>query len=688
MNINITGTRNLLIAGFLAILLLMAGLGWLLSGVVGTLSGEIDTVGEHQHENMRYMATFERIAYDRMVKLAEMVLTDDPFERAELYHEYLALGGRFIALREEFLGRDDPEAAQLWRTLQPDIRHDEQTNNRLVALLEQDRLAAARAFLNAHRLRAPARIRELIDDMARRQDAADARILGVAHASRDFARQFIFWATGGMLLLGLIIAYVVTRGAQRAEGLLKRQKLAAEDMARRLRWQASHDPLTRLINRRDFRRHVDAACRVAREGGGESVLMYLDLDNFKAVNDSCGHQAGDHLLRQLTARMQSVLAPGEVLARIGGDEFGVLLPGASLERGREVAEALSKAVQDFRFFWHGRLFEIGVSIGVVPVTREHSHLQTVFHAADTACYIAKRNGRNQIRVMDSSAEELRENKNHAHCAHDIPQAIRENRLELYVQEIRSADELDGAKSHYEVLVRMRGKDGRMVYPAQFIPVAESYGLAMDVDRWVVKSALAWMANNPHVNGHRDPSGKESAGCSFSINLSGQSLSNEVFLGEVLRLFRQYNVDPTLVTFEVTETAVISNLATARRFIKRLKAIGCRFALDDFGSGMSSFAYLQQLDVDYVKIDGSLVSKVARGGLENAMIVAIIHIARHMKARTVAEYVEDDLTEKVLRDAGIDYMQGYLLHRPMPMKSLNEFAPANEEIRQEELKLVV
>lgn len=489
-------------------------------------------------------------------------------------------------------------------------------------------------------------------------------------------------------LLVLLLGLRLIRSLGERERALLEKASKAEQVARNLKWEASHDSLTRLINRREFKNRASSLCRQAAMARARHVVMFLDLDQFKSVNDTCGHAAGDALLKQLPPKLQACLGPNDTLARIGGDEFGVLLPGASLERGREVAEALSKAVQDFRFFWHGRLFEIGVSIGVVPVTREHSHLQTVFHAADTACYIAKRNGRNQIRVMDSSAEELRENKNHAHCAHDIPQAIRENRLELYVQEIRSADELDGAKSHYEVLVRMRGKDGRMVYPAQFIPVAESYGLAMDVDRWVVKSALAWMANNPHVNGHRDPSGKARAGCSFSINLSGQSLSNEVFLGEVLRLFKQYNVDPTLVTFEVTETAVISNLATARRFIKRLKAIGCRFALDDFGSGMSSFAYLQQLDVDYVKIDGSLVSKVARGGLENAMIVAIIHIARHMKARTVAEYVEDDLTEKVLRDAGIDYMQGYLLHRPMPMKSLNEFAPANEEIRQEELKLVV
>ncbi len=490
------------------------------------------------------------------------------------------------------------------------------------------------------------------------------------------------------LLLVMLLGQRLIRHLERRERRLREKVAKAEQVARNLKWEASHDSLTRLINRREFKSRATQLCRQAEMAGTQHVVMFLDLDQFKSVNDTCGHAAGDALLKQLPPQLQHCLGPHDTLARIGGDEFGVLLPGADLERGKELAEVLSRTVRDFRFFWHGRVFEIGVSIGVVPISRDHCHLQTVFHAADTACYVAKRAGRNQIRVLDASAKELTENKSHAGCAHDIPQAIRENRLELFVQEIRSVREPDGMKTHYEVLVRMRSQTGEMIYPAQFIPVAENYGLALDVDRWVVNSALAWMADNPKVNGHRDPSGQKRVGCSFSINLSGQSLSDEMFLGEVLQLFKTYAVDPALVTFEVTETAVISNLTNAQRFIRRLKAIGCRFALDDFGSGMSSFAYLQQLDVDYVKIDGSLVSKVAKGGLENAMIVAIIHVAKHMKALTVAEFVEDDLTESVLRSVGIDFMQGYLLHRPMPLKSLNELVPANEELRQAELKLVV
>ena len=490
------------------------------------------------------------------------------------------------------------------------------------------------------------------------------------------------------LLLVMLLGQHLIRRLEGRERQLRDKVAKVEQVAGNLKWEASHDSLTRLINRREFKSRATQLCRQAEMAGSEHVIMFLDLDQFKSVNDTCGHAAGDALLKQLPPKLQQCLGAQDTLARIGGDEFGVLLPGVDLEHGKAVAEAISRTVRDFRFFWHGRLFEIGVSIGVVSVVREHCHLPTVFNAADTACYVAKRAGRNQIRVLEASAKELSENKFHAGCAHDIPQAIRENRLELFIQEIRSAREADGEKAHYEVLVRMRSQTGEMIYPDRFIPVAENYGLALDVDRWVVSSALSWMANNPSVNGHRDPAGQKRAGCSFSINLSGQSLSNELFLGEVLQMFKAHAVDPALVTFEVTETAVISNLKNAQRFIRRLKAIGCSFALDDFGSGMSSFAYLQQLDVDYVKIGGSLVKKIAEGGLENAMIVAIIHVARHMNARTVAEYVEDDLTESVLRSVGIDFMQGYLLHRPMPLKSLNELVPANQELRQAELKLVV
>jgi diguanylate cyclase (GGDEF)-like protein len=496
-----------------------------------------------------------------------------------------------------------------------------------------------------------------------------------------------------LLLAAIPLLLIIWLGVRLSRSLLERESVLqvkaskAEDSARNLKWEASHDSLTRLINRREFKNRAEQLCRQAEMGGSHHVLLFLDLDQFKSVNDTCGHHAGDALLKQLPPKLQSCLGENDTLARIGGDEFGVLLPGATVDEGREMAEVLSSTVQNFRFFWHGRLFEIGVSIGVVPIEYDHCHLQTVFNAADTACYTAKAAGRNQVRVMYSSDTELLESKSHARCAHDIPQAIRENRLELYAQEIRGVNNSSNHANHYELLVRMRDKDGEMLYPARFIPVAENYGLAIEVDRWVVKRALSWMAANPDVTGHQGGRRRGRA-CSFSINLSGQSLSNEGFLDEVLGLFQTYRVDPSLITFEVTETAVITNLDKAQHFIRRLKALGCSFALDDFGSGMSSFGYLQQLDVDYVKIDGSLVSKIANGGLENAMIVAIIHVARYMDARTVAEYVEDDLTEKILRGVGIDYLQGYLLHRPMPLEALNVKVPANDEVVQTELKLVV
>ncbi|HFD87150.1 MAG TPA: EAL domain-containing protein [Gammaproteobacteria bacterium] len=491
------------------------------------------------------------------------------------------------------------------------------------------------------------------------------------------------------LLVVFWIGLRLIRSLSHRERILRDKASKSEESARNLKWEASHDSLTRLINRREFKNRAEQLCRQAEMAGAHHVMLFLDLDQFKSVNDTCGHHAGDALLKNLPPKLQQCLGEHDTLARIGGDEFGVLLPGATIERGIEIADAISRTVRDFRFFWHGRLFEIGISIGVVPIEYDHCHLQTVFNAADTACYTAKEAGRNQIRVMHSGDAAMQESKRHARCAHDIPQAIRENRLELYVQEIRCVHEKKGQAKHYEMLVRMLSKSGEMLYPSQFIPVAESYGLALEVDRWVVRRALSWMAANPKVVNPGQCRGSSYSGCGFSINLSGQSLSNATFLDEVLQMFGTYGVNPALVTFEVTETAVITNLDTARNFISQLKALGCRFALDDFGSGMSSFGYLQQLDVDYVKIDGSLVSKIANGGLENAMIVAIIHVAQYMDAQTVAEYVEDDLTEKILRGVGIDYLQGYLVHRPMPLEALNISVPANDdEMVQAEMKLVV
>jgi diguanylate cyclase (GGDEF)-like protein len=473
-----------------------------------------------------------------------------------------------------------------------------------------------------------------------------------------------------LLFLGLVVAVAVTILTRRKEATLRKQTSIAEENAKDLKWQASHDPLTRLLNRHEFRIRVEQACRRSQAAGDEHVLLFLDLDQFKIVNDTCGHHAGDVLLRQLAVRMRACVEPTSILARMGGDSFGLLLLGADMKQGYETAESLRQAVQDFRFFWQGSLFEVSVSAGVVSIDRDHCHIREVLNAADSACYEAKRMGRNRIRLVFPDDGLIEAHRGEGYRAQELPRAIRENRMELYVQEIHGIKGSNAGPMHYELLVRMRQENGDILTPDQFIPVAERFGFAVDLDRWVVRETFSWLSGQRCAVGHCESPEQCHLPCHFSINLSGFSLSDEAFLCEVEELFDQYAVDPKRICFEVTETAVVTHMDAAKSFIHRLKQLGCRFALDDFGSGMSSFGYLQELDVDYVKIDGCLVREVARGGLENAMVVAIVHVAQHMKAETIAEYVEDELTVNALQSSGVDFLQGFLLHKPMPLANLS------------------
>jgi len=510
----------------------------------------------------------------------------------------------------------------------------------------------------------------------------------IAGFARSIDRSTFFGSSLSLVLLlfGAVIAFAVTVVTRRNEDSLRAQTSKAEETARELKWQASHDPLTRLLNRNEFKNRVEQACRQSRAGGGEHVLLFMDLDQFKIVNDTCGHHAGDVLLRQISVRMKACVGPTSTFARIGGDAFGLLLPGADMKQGYETAEALREAVQDFRFFWQGRLFEISVSAGVVSINRDHSHIREVLNAADAACYEAKRMGRNRIRLVFPDDGLIEARRGEGHRAQELPRAIRENRMELYVQEIHSTNSAHLKPKHFELLVRMRQEDGEILTPDQFIPVAERYGFAVDLDRWVVREAFSWLSGQSCAAGHCESPAQCNLPCNFSINLSGFSLSDEDFLFEVEGLFDQYKVDPKRICFEVTETAVVTHMDAAKAFIRQLKKLGCRFALDDFGSGMSSFGYLRELDVDYVKIDGCLVREVARGGLENAMIVAIVHVAKHMKAETIAEYVEDELTVNALETSGVDFLQGFLLHKPMPLANLSLCRREDKAERTQQMSL--
>lgn len=440
------------------------------------------------------------------------------------------------------------------------------------------------------------------------------------------------------------------------------------DMARQLSYHATHDPLTGLFNRREFERRLQDALDDSRCNDAEHILCYLDLDQFKVVNDTCGHVAGDELLRQLAALLGRQMRGQDLLARLGGDELGILLGVCSIEQAQEIAERIRRVVKEFRFTWGEHTFEIGASIGIVPINSGSDNAAAVLSAADMACYAAKDLGRNRVHVYRPDDSQLKQRHSEMRWVSRITKALDEGLFELMYQPIMPLSGEDGAHVLYEVLVRMREGDQR-VPPMAFIPAAERYDLMPAIDRWVVRRVLDYMAAG----------GADCSGCTCAINLSGQSLGDESFLQYVLDLLDTRSVDPSRICFEITETAAVANLARAMEFIDCLHRRGCRFALDDFGSGLSSFAYLKNLDVDYLKIDGSFIRDLTVDPVDHAMVDAIVRIARVMGIRTVAEFVENGETLVALRRLGIDYVQGFHVAQPMSMDQWQPFtgiAPAH------------
>jgi diguanylate cyclase (GGDEF)-like protein/PAS domain S-box-containing protein len=433
------------------------------------------------------------------------------------------------------------------------------------------------------------------------------------------------------------------------------------EMAEQVSWQASHDALTGLINRREFERRVEQALADVRRHGGQHALLFLDLDQFKIVNDTCGHAAGDELLRQLSHALAGRIRQTDTLARLGGDEFGVLLANCPIEQAHRVAEALRLAIEDFHFTWQDKIFKVGVSIGGVPISDPSKTLASLMSAADSACYFAKDTGRNRVHLVTGEDGELAERHGQMEWVSRIHRALEEDRFRLWFQEIRPTGARAPGGDHYELLIRMVDEHGKPVPPMAFIPAAERYDLMPAIDRWVVRTALAFFERTYGGGGR----GLECA----SLNLSGSSINDPNFLAFVKSEFALRRVDPHSVCFEITETAAISNLARAVQFISELKAMGCRFSLDDFGSGMSSFAYLKNLPVDFLKIDGSFVKDMHRDPIDRAMVEAIHRIGNVMGIATVAEFVESEEILACLRSIGVDYAQGYGIARPQPLEEL-------------------
>ncbi|MDA7816644.1 EAL domain-containing protein [Sulfurimonas sp.] len=428
---------------------------------------------------------------------------------------------------------------------------------------------------------------------------------------------------------------------------LRRDKKIADA---KIEYLAFHDCLTGLVNRIEFERRLNNALKSSKANNITHAILFMDLDYFKIINDTCGHLAGDELLKQLSSKLLLMLRERDTLARVGGDEFCILLDNCPQDRALEIAKSINAAVKDFNFVWNEKYFKIGISIGVLEVDKDSESTTSVLSDVDVACYAAKENGRNTIQVYEKDIIQLNELRNEINWAGEIDTALENNQFVLYQQSIEPLRE--GLSPHHEILLRLR-KNDELVLPNKFIPAAERYYKMVAIDFWVIDNSLKKL---------QEISGSDN-NYKIAINLSGHTLGSDDLYSHILSCIEKYSIDPNNICFEITETAAISNFEDAKSFFDNIKRMGCKLALDDFGTGFSSFTYLKNMPVDFVKIDGYFVTNIVTNLIDRSIVEAMNDIAHKLGARTIAEFVESKEIREVLIEIGVDYGQGYGIHRP-------------------------
>jgi diguanylate cyclase (GGDEF)-like protein len=622
----------------------------------------METIVDQYNVKTGYLVTMYNAARERSIRLLRMVTMEDPFARDQEYLRFNDLAAVFaearIALSQM---KQDREELNFYVKQRELTEQSVPLQEQVVQFLVEDRVDRATDFLLQRAIPAQDRILAQLVAMMDYQQLAARRAMD--ESRRSYQRTVVY--IGVLLVMaiavGLAVAVVVMRRTRRAEQVLLNQVTQERKLQQQLSYQASHDVLTGLINRFEFEVQLQWVLESAHRERTTHALMYLDLDQFKVVNDTCGHVAGDELLRQLSGVLQQHLRSHDILARLGGDEFGIILKDCDPEYSASVANKLLNTVQEFRFVWEDKTFAVGASIGVVMIDADSESLTDILSAADAACYSAKDAGRNRVHVVRENDATIANRYGEMQWVTRITEALEEGRFRLYAQQISALGATDpGASGLLEIMLRMQDGNGKLVPPGAFIPAAERYNLMASLDRWVITETLKWLKTNASC---AERFGK------CSVNISGQSVSDARFLDYLMELLSDPAIPAHKICFEITETSAIINLNEASEFITRLRGAGCSFALDDFGSGISSFAYLKNLPVDYLKIDGAFVRDIVDDPIDAAMVRSINEIGHVMGKKTIAEFVENEDILDMLRKIGVDYAQGYAIGAP---KQLDDF----------------
>jgi diguanylate cyclase (GGDEF)-like protein len=637
-------TKVIITLGFSAILCLMFALVFIALSQLQALNRSMSKLVEDTNAKMEAAHTMRDAIRLRANALKSMQLSQDSFEKDAELMRFYGYSGMYRRAREELVSKQmDERERDIHARLSEMTRIAQPVNEHAVDLL----MSGAPPELIGNAVEEARQTRDgllrLLDELVVLEKDNAAQALNAANEHYGQTRQAMIFLVGIAMVCCVLIAALVIR--------------RASDKNRRISYQASHDELTGLLNRRAFEYELKMLVDDVEAGGGRHALLYLDLDQFKIVNDTCGHMAGDELLCQLTALFEDRLRTTDTVARLGGDEFGILLRHCPLRVAMRVGEMLRQSVEEFRFSWEEKSFSLGASIGVVPVVSDSGDLTKILSTADMACLVAKQAGRNRVHAVQNNDHQIVRHRGEMEWVGRIKDALEHDRFQLFSQTIVPIDAVSGEPGHLEVLIRMLDADGNLVLPGAFIPAAERYGLMSAIDTWVFEHAVRWL----RMQSMYMPLPR------LMINLSGQSLCDQHFLPFVLETLKTSRVSTQSICFEITETAAIANLAKAKEFISTLKRRGCRFALDDFGSGLSSFSYLKELPVDYLKIDGAFVKDMVDDPIDYAMVKSINEIGHVMGKKTIAEFVETDAVFQKLRELGVDFAQGFGIARPQPLE---------------------
>lgn len=640
-------TKVLIGAGFLAVFSLMILATWLsMTTLQGVNTGMSDLIKDTEQKSSRayQMRNVIRLRSDAARTLIQAENTE---ERQRIFDKLLEYTNVYADSRDELtkLTANNREQAILQEINAADVRvynAYDRANSEILAI-EQD-MTAQKKILQEVQLQELVLLNHL-NDLVKLEKVLAEEALASNQETYQKTQRLMMFIVSAAFALSMIISVTVIARVARAN--------------KRIAHLANHDDLTGLHNRRSFEQHLQFTIDFAERSENAHGLLYLDLDRFKIVNDTCGHHAGDQLLIQLTQMMQDRLRRGDLFARVGGDEFAIIAQGNTFQDIRNLAEELRVIVSEFTFRYEEQSFKVSLSIGVTPIDGQILSMERVLADVDSACYVAKQSGRNRVHITQDDDSEVVQYRTNLAGMQAIRKALADDRLSLFYQPIFYIEERSMKMSHCEILLRIRSENGELYSPARFIPIAEKYNIMTEIDQWVFTHVVDWLAEHQ----------EDLVLPRLLVNLSGLSFADDDFSQFIVERLSRGDVDPSHIAFEISEGAAVRNFNKVSAFIERIRALGCELALDDFGSGFSSFAYLKQLSFDYLKIDGSLVSNIATDEVDREMVAAINQIGHTVGARTIAEFVEDDAALRCLREMNVDFAQGYGLRMPTPLQQL-------------------